>query len=151
MKRTLYIIGSLLLVVAAYFFTYRTSHLAQITPGDNESFRLVVAGIHFPWNSTTSRVYSAVYRPLIDHSANRIPTQNIEGEIRRVDGPAGELMISREGKDGILIHIPKSLEKDINALSTGDQIKATYGFRPMQDSPFCYSYELRSVARLASK
>lgn len=149
MKHTLIIVASLALLVTIYVLSYRTSHLAQVRPGDNESFRLVIAGIHFPYNSTTINIFSTIYRPLIDRFAEQMPTKDVEGSIRRIDLSAGELMIEREGQDGILIQIPNTMKNQITSFSAGDLIRASYGFRPMRESPFCHSFELKAINHIA--
>jgi hypothetical protein len=151
MKRIIIIIVALVLLVAVYVLSYRTSHLVQLHPDDNTSFKLVIAGIPFPSNSTTISIFSTIYRPLIDLSARQMPTKDVEGSIRKIDLLSGELMLAREGQDGILIQIPDTMKDQIRHFSAGDLIRASYGFRPMNESPFCHSFELRTINHIAQK
>jgi hypothetical protein len=151
MKRTLIFSATILLLLAAYFLSFRASCIRQVHPGDNEDLKLVVAGITFPYNSTTIKIFSFIYRPLIEDSAARQPTEIVKGTIRRIDLSKSEVMISREGKDGILLQIPEGLKPALTGFADGDPIRASYGIRPMKDSPFCYSFEIRTINHLAKQ
>ena len=151
MKRTLIFISTILLLLAAYFLSFRSSCIQQVRPDDNKEFKLVVAGIHFPYNSTTIKIFSYIYRPLIEQSAARQPTKNVQGTIRRIDLSRSEMMIAREGQDGILLRILDCMKPSLKGFTDGDPIQASYGFRSMKDSPFCYSFEIRTINHLAKE
>jgi len=151
MKRTLISISTILLLLAAYFLSFRASCVQQVRPGNNEDFKLVVAGIPFPYNSATTKIFSYIYRPLIEQSAARQPTKNVQGTIRRIDLSRSEVMIAREGEDGILLQIPEGLKPSLSGFTDGDPIRASYGVRPFTDSPFCYSFEIRTINHLGKQ
>ncbi|MBE2180497.1 MAG: hypothetical protein IAE97_08500 [Chthoniobacterales bacterium] len=145
MKRILIIFTSLLLVGTIYVLSYHTSHIHQARPGDNGSFSLVILGISLPYNSTTIWAFTSFYRPLIERAAAQMPARELQGTIRRIDLGQSELMIAREGKDGILLQIPDSMKDRLKDFNSDDFIRATYGFRPVKNAPFCQSYELRTI------
>jgi hypothetical protein len=151
MKRTLILVATILFLAAAYFLSYRASYIQQVRPGDSEDVRLVVAGIPFPSNSSAIRIFSFIYRPLIERSAARQPTKNVEGTIRRIDLSGSEVMIAREGQDGILLQVPEGMRPSLSAFTDGDAIRASYGVRPIKDSPFCYSFEIRTISHRAKE
>jgi hypothetical protein len=80
-----------------------------------------------------------------------MPSKDVKGSIRKIDLHSGELMLAREGQDGILIQIPDTMKDQIRRFSAGDLIRASYGFRPMNESPFCHSFELRTINHIAQQ
>ena len=151
MKRTVFLVLTILIITLGYFLSYRSSYLRQDVPGDNKEYRLVVAGIPLPYNDTTKIIFSILYRPLIEGSAASQPTKEFEGTICRIDLTRLELMLSREGQDGILFQIPISMKPSLSGFANGDLIQGTYGVRAKKDTPFCYSFEIRTIRHVSKK
>jgi len=151
MRRLLLATIILVTVVSVYVLSYRFSYLHQVRAGDNSAWQLVVAGIPLPYNDATRRAFSFLYSPLLEQTAAKRPGDDINGKIQRIDLSASELLVAREGKDGILIKIPSTMKSRLQDFSAGDTIHLTYRYRSMKDDPFCYSYELKTINHIAKQ
>ncbi len=146
MKKHLIILALLAIAGYLYVLSYTSAHVRQVTPENKQDYRLSILGINLPYNPTTGKIFSAVYSPLIKRSASKIPRNEISGTIRRIDLSKSELMISRDTNTGILIHIPTSMTYSLGSFSEGESIRLTYSTRPMLEQPFCYYFQLSTIA-----
>jgi hypothetical protein len=137
---------TLVVLACLYIFSYRASHLSPVSPGETRNYKLVILGIPVPYNSFTKKMYSGFYCPLISLSDSDKPMKNVSGKILMIDKPKASLLVSRAEQVGIAIHIPATMESELQPFKKGDLIEARYSTRRNPDEPFNFRNELASIS-----
>jgi hypothetical protein len=148
MKRIFITLFTLVILSSLYVLSFRSSHLRQVHPQNNQDYRLVIFGISIPHTPTTTKVYSVFYSPLIEHAASKIPQREVYGTIQKIDLSKSVLSISRATEIGMEISIPASMLDSLRSFSEGDSVHITYSMRPDAEQPFCYYYQLTAIAHV---
>lgn len=130
-----------------YFSSFKSASVRQVSPGNNKDYRLVVFGISIPYTPVTGKAFSRFYSPLLNYYASKQPKKEVCGAIRDIDLSKSELSISTAPGEGILIQIPSSMTHALGSFSEGESVRVTYSLSPSRDNPFCYFFQLSTIAR----
>ena len=110
---------------------------------------LVIGGIPLPYNSFTTGFFSKLYAPLIERREAAKPRQTVTGPLYFVSNDTTRIMVKDQPTEGISFLVPATMWWRVNALKQGEPVLATYRSVSMPDRPFCDTFELVSIARVA--
>ncbi len=140
------IVSVILLGALAWIYTYSFDHAYARSDKDNPSkLSLVILGISFPYNSTSTRIFSTVYWPLLEHMAAAQSPRIVSGSISYPNDHS-RIVIKDTTGQGIGLVVPLHLWQVVNSFKQGAKVDAVYGYAPAPESPFRQNFRLISIA-----